>query len=197
MIEIVKTPTANVLYSLIQSSNNEVVLCAPYIKNNIVSDILKHIKEDVELTVITSSNFANFLQKSSDIEAIELLIDNNVKVMNYQHLHAKIYLFDLEKVLITSANLTHSGLNINYEYGVLIENDLTSITKVKDDFNTMLDSDLCGEFNSTYIKYINDTINLIKEEDISTIDDNEDMILTMKDYSKISSNMSAWQKDVF
>ena len=40
-------------------------------------------------------------------------------VRNYQNLHAKIYLFDNKKALITSANLTNNGLYHNFEYGVL------------------------------------------------------------------------------
>jgi hypothetical protein len=35
-------------------------------------------------------------------------------------LHAKVYVADDEAALVTSANLTVSGLNANYEYGVLL-----------------------------------------------------------------------------
>jgi hypothetical protein len=36
-------------------------------------------------------------------------------------LHAKAYIANTEKAIITSGNLTYSGLRQNYEYGVLIE----------------------------------------------------------------------------
>lgn len=37
MIELVKTPTSNIFFNLVSNCNNEMILCAPYIKSEVVS----------------------------------------------------------------------------------------------------------------------------------------------------------------
>ena len=113
MIELVKTPTSNIFFNLVSNCNNEMILCAPYIKSETVNEILNKKKSSSKLTVITSSNISNFIQRSSDLSAIRKLLDNKATVLNYQDLHAKIYLFDKLKALITSANLTYYGMYHN------------------------------------------------------------------------------------
>ena len=94
MLEILSSNTKDNFFKLIKEANKEIYLCAPFIKENIVSQILLNKKDNVKLTVITSNNISYFLNKSVDISAIKTLINNNVKVFNYNSLHAKIYLID-------------------------------------------------------------------------------------------------------
>lgn len=68
-------------------------------------------------------------------------------VRNYQNLHAKIYLFDNKKVLITSANLTNNALYRNFEYGVLIEDEKAVVDQIYDDYIKMTCDDECGTFD--------------------------------------------------
>lgn len=100
MLDFIKTPTNDIFFSLIVNANNDIVLCAPFIKEDIVAKILEEKNPDSRLTVMTSSNIANFVQGSSDIKAIDRLIKSNVLVRNFQNLHAKIYMFDQDKALI-------------------------------------------------------------------------------------------------
>lgn len=93
MMKLVKTPTANVFYNLISNCDNEMILCAPYIKSETVTEILKKKKEYTKVTVITSANISNFIQNSSDLSAIKELLNNDATVLNYQDLHAKIFPF--------------------------------------------------------------------------------------------------------
>ncbi|WP_158082486.1 phospholipase D-like domain-containing protein [Methanobrevibacter arboriphilus] len=44
---------------------------------------------------------------------------NNHQIFNHSALYAKFYVFDNSNVIITSANLTFSGLNRNYDYGII------------------------------------------------------------------------------
>ena len=163
MIKLVKTPTSDVFYNLVSNCNNEMILCAPYIKDEAVAAILKKKQSNAKLTVITSSNISNFIQKSTDLSAIKKLLENNARVLNYQDLHAKIYLFDYIKALITSANLSHNGMYHNYEFGVLIDDDKIAIDKITDDFLEMMDnSKLAGEFDIQRIDGLEKTINNTK-----------------------------------
>ncbi|MEA4821968.1 MAG: phosphatidylserine/phosphatidylglycerophosphate/cardiolipin synthase family protein, partial [Erysipelotrichales bacterium] len=197
MINIVKTPTHNSFFKLIENSNNEVLLCAPYIKRNVINDILKLKKPGVKIEIITSSNIANFINKSLDIEAIKILIKNGCNVLNYQNLHAKIYLFDNEKALITSANLTNNGLYNNYEYGVLIEDDKIIINQIYADFVSMMDSELCGLIDLKVISKIEKLISHFNDKTLVAIDSVDDNILQMKSTEGLSKHLTIWEKDVF
>lgn len=197
MLNIVKTPTCNSFFNLIKNSKDEVLLCAPYIKKDIVKDILKFKKPEVKLEVITSSNIANFINGSLDIGAIKQLIENGCKVLNFQDLHAKIYLFDNEKALITSANLTNNGLFHNYEYGVLVENDKESINQIYADFISMIDSELCGLFDLKLISKIEKLISTFNGKSLVQIDSVDDNILPIQSIQNCTGHLSSWEKDVF
>jgi phosphatidylserine/phosphatidylglycerophosphate/cardiolipin synthase-like enzyme len=116
MITTLKNSMAVTFFNSIGSANNSILLCAPFIKSDIIEKVLEDNKNTSSLEVIASSNIANFYAKASDTKAIQLLLDKQAKVKNFQQLHAKIYMFDETKAIIISANLTHSGLYTNYEY---------------------------------------------------------------------------------
>lgn len=198
MIEIIKNPSDKNFFALMQKSEKEVLLCAPYIKTQIVKKILLNKNDNVCLQVITSANFANFVNGSLDLDAIKILLSEGVKVLNFQNLHAKIYLFDNEKALITSANLTDNGLYNNYEYGVLIhEDEKTAIDTVYRDFISMMDSELCGEFNEKVIKNIEKLISTIDKKKPIQIDEEEDELISITDANDFQKQLSNWEQDVF
>jgi len=197
MIQLIKTPTATEFFKLLSFSKKEVILCAPFIKETVIKTILSKKNKFAKLTVITSSNIANFLQGSSDLKAVDTLVKNRVTVKNYQNLHAKIYLFDSMKALVTSANLTNGGLNHNYEYGVLIWDDEESINIIESDFKQMMSSELCGEFGKHEIDYLKNTLELLKKGECNVKEKNDENILEINDPSFITNGLSTWQRDIF
>ncbi len=198
MIEIVKNPSSKTFYKLIKESESQLLLCAPYIKKEVIKEILNLKKEGTTLSVITSAKAANFVSGSSDVEAIEMLIDNKISVINYQRLHAKIYLFDNKKALITSANLTNHALFHNYEYGVLVhEDEKETIDKVYSDFVEMIESELSGDFNKATILKIKNYVESYKGFSLVKIDEDEDELLPLDDTIKLEDHLSKWEKDVF
>ena len=130
MIRVIGNDTNRVLFELIKNSKKEIYLCAPFIKKDIVSRILKEKDDNVKLTVITVSNMAHFLCGSLDISAVKHLMEKGTKVYNYPFLHAKIYLFDETDAIVTSANLTNAALYKNYEYGVRIKKNKKQLQKL-------------------------------------------------------------------
>ena len=194
MLEILSSNTKDNFFKLIKEANKEIYLCAPFIKENIVNQILLNKKENVKLTVITSNNIGYFLNKSVDISAIKKLINNNVKVFNYNSLHAKIYLID-NNAIITSANLTNNAMYNNYEYGFLL-NDETCINQIHLDFINMINDNDCSQYNMRLINSIEKEIRIHKKEkNIITIDNEDDALLIIKNINKLS--LTKWQKDVF
>lgn len=73
----------------------------------------------------------NFLSGTSDIEAIDSLLQMKAEIRLLEKLHAKIYISDNNTAIITSANLTKSGLMDNIEVGVRINNKANIISLVE------------------------------------------------------------------
>ena len=198
MIEIVKSPSSKTFYGLVRESIAQLLFCAPYIKKEVVKEILALKQDSTVLSVITSANAANFVNGSSDVEAIELLLNNGINVINYQKLHAKIYLFDNKKALITSANLTNAALFRNYEYGILVhEDEVETINKVYSDFVEMMDSELKGEFNKGTIDRIKKYVKSYKGYKLIKIDEDEDELLPLDERMNMEEHFTKWEKDVF
>lgn len=182
--------------NLLSQAKSSIILCAPYIKQEITEKILINKNPDAELNVITSSNIASFLRKAIDIEAIELLIKSGTRVYNHQHLHAKVYWFDETNAIVTSSNLTYNGLNRNYEYSVLIQ-DRQLIESIRDDLHCLIEDELSGEFDEEDVDFIKEQIAFFKDNEYKiTIDRNGDELLSPKEKHIIQS-LQSWQKDVY
>ena len=198
MISIVKTTSKDSFFSLIKEANKEMLFCAPFIKKEIVDEILSNRNPGVVLEVITSANLANFVSGSLDVEAIKTLLDAGIKVLNFQNLHAKIYLFDNKKALVTSANLTNNALYNNYEYGLLLhEDEKETVNAIYSDFIMMMDSELCGSFDKESIKEIEKFVNNFKGNGLVRVDDEGDNILPVDEKMELSKHLKGWKKDVF
>ncbi|MEK4284199.1 phospholipase D-like domain-containing protein [Ureibacillus sp. FSL K6-0165] len=65
--------------------------------------------------IITRFERKAFIEKSSSLEALKLLIENNVQILALKDLHSKVYLIDGEKCFVGSANFTTKGLTTNHE----------------------------------------------------------------------------------
>jgi len=98
------------------------------------------IKSEFSLSnieLITRFSLPDFANGVSKLEALKLLIDNNAIIFGIKDLHSKVYIFDDNRAIISSANLTRNGLNNNFECGILlnsrkeIENLLGYFNKLK------------------------------------------------------------------
>ena len=195
MLSIIKTPSYNNFFDLVKGAKENIYLCAPFIKKDVVSKILEFAKEGIEMVVITSSNISNFLCGSLDISAIKELINRGITVRNYQNLHAKIYIFDRKKALITSANLTNNALYRNYEYGVLIDDECIT-DQIYDDYAEMINHEECGVFNIKLLDRLEKIKQKINKKPLINIDFENDVII-IEEKNILIDKMTSWQKDVF
>lgn len=196
MLQLLKNPIEPLFMSLLSESSKKITLCAPFIKKDIIKRILSEKKEKTDIVVITSSNIASFVRKASDIEAIELLLSNNIKVYNHQHLHAKIFSFDTTRTIITSSNLTFNGLIRNYEYGVLID-DKDTVFDIEDDLQCLIDDELSGEFKIDSVDFIKEQIDFYKDKEYKILVDKEGDEQLQSEVKNISKSLKSWQKDVY
>ena len=108
------------LSELIKNATEKVIIVSPYIRRNEAKSVVKNISKKVPITVITDISINGLIGRALEIEALEILLDSNKKneIIHLPHLHAKIYVADTNRAVITSANLTASGIYSSYEYGV-------------------------------------------------------------------------------
>jgi hypothetical protein len=119
------------LGDLVRRSDQELVIVSPYISRGgaafVTENLPARMKTSGHLVLLTDLSPTPICQGSTDPSAIRLLVDN-VQTMEIYHLpklHAKVYVSDSKKAIITSGNLTNGGLYNNYEYGVSIDEPVT------------------------------------------------------------------------
>ncbi len=130
MIKIIKSPWINTFIELLQNSKRIVYLACPYIKEKTAQLIIQNINNRVDCKYINSFKLSNFFRGASDLQALRILNENHIQQKNVHNLHAKFFIFD-DNAIITSGNLTTSGLRNNFEYGVLLKNQIVE-TIIKD-----------------------------------------------------------------
>jgi hypothetical protein len=89
------------------------------------------------------------------MEALKLFsgATSNATIFAVPRLHAKVYVRDADLAIITSANLTPSGLDLNYEYGVGLH-DSQMVKRIRQDIEayshvgSAMSSELLAEMDS-------------------------------------------------
>ena len=150
-IEIIKSPWEDELLDLVEQTEKSLRFTSPFIKSKPVEKMISAKGDDVSIECITSFKLMNFYRKSSDLKALNSILNNNGTIRNHQPLHSKIYIFDETRAIITSGNLTYGGLNANYEYGVLIS-DKSNVSRVIKDFYDIISSSITGKITSESIE---------------------------------------------
>ena len=131
-------PLRAALAEVIHFARNELLIASPYIKeceaNWLCNELAIGSPNKCRLKVLTDIRSDSVLGGSLDLEALELFGHrrNDVQVVSLPRLHAKVYVADGQRALLTSANLTPSGLDHNFEYGVCL-NDAALVSKVRED----------------------------------------------------------------
>lgn len=122
-IKIVNHDHKSILSNLFSLTNKELFITTPFItksgSNFLLSNLKDSFKRNGSLTIITNLSPNRISNGATDPSAI-LNISNefkNIKIYHLLNLHAKIYVSDKKRAIITSANLTEGGVNRNYEYG--------------------------------------------------------------------------------
>ena len=136
-MELLKNPIEKRVYDLCKDAKHSICLCAPFVKEYIVNNILNNKNESVQISLVT--NLSNAYTYTLDISALKNIINHGGKVYNRSNLHAKFYMFDANKAIITSGNLTKNGLYNNYEYGLYIDNEL--VCDVENDYHELTEND--------------------------------------------------------
>lgn len=203
ILAVINSPWKDDFFDLIANTKESIKICSPFIKYNIVEEIYNIKAEDAKVYLITNFNLANFYRKASDIEAIDYIIRNKGEVKNCQNLHAKIYIFDDRISIITSANLTSSGLSRNFEYGVICDEPSFTIEVCKN-YDSLYKSRLSDQVVEDDVNEVYNILNGLPKEkkvkipriNLHAALDEEDELLTVG-YEYIEKSLSGWKLEVF
>ena len=156
----------------------------------------------IAFTLITSFKLMNFFRQASDLDALEMIIEKNGQVKNAQKLHAKMYIFDDKKSVITSGNLTNGGLRQNYEYGIYSE-DAYLLESISGDFDELNNDSQTGIISKEEINTAKKILESVPKEKslrlpavTPKLQGEIDDVYTGGEES-IIKNLDGWKLDVF
>lgn len=138
-VELLESPWATTFYNLVSTAEEELLVASPFISSKPLEKVIEIIEDkqsldSVYVSIVTNLAVDSLLRGSIDVAALLHLAQSipNSTITYLPSLHAKIYVVDNKAAVITSANLTNSGLVGNHEYGVLLR-DPMFVSKVRID----------------------------------------------------------------
>jgi len=105
------------LQNLMKQTKGTMRVASPYVTDTQLMSGMK----DRERRLLTRASRMDFISRASSLESLITLIKAGVEcrcVSNEHQLHAKVYLFDDQSAVVTSANLTQKALDQNIEVGI-------------------------------------------------------------------------------
>lgn len=136
--KLVTTPSLKFLLDMVSNAKSEIVIVSPWIKFTTLQKVINatNQNENIKWKVLSRANHDDFHLGSSDIEAFKLMVENkSFDVRAIKQLHAKVYIVDGVSCLVTSANLTVSGMEINTEAG-FASTDSNDLQTLLDEFTS-------------------------------------------------------------
>jgi hypothetical protein len=115
------------LADVVNSATKELLISSPFVTQEgvdfILANLRSNFKYEGELIFVTNLSPINLIQGSTDPNSLRKFTQqlSAVRIHHVSRLHAKTYISDARKAIITSGNLTGGGLRLNYEYGILLE----------------------------------------------------------------------------
>lgn len=128
IVELIPSPWQHHFSDLI-SGSKRLDFMSPFVTTGAVNHLLKL---DLRIRGITLFDYQKFMSRSSDLDAIEDLLNIGAEMRSLRNLHAKVFITDRSAV-ITSSNLTKGGLTKNIEYGIEI-NKPEMVDRIRADF---------------------------------------------------------------
>ena len=125
-ITLLRRGWKDTLASVVKEAEDHLLICSPYVSRygtDFINGCLSgKLRESGRLTFVTNLSPVNVAQGSTDPNALYALsgVVPRFTVMHLPRLHAKVYVSDAKRAVITSGNLTAGGLMLNYESGVQI-----------------------------------------------------------------------------
>ena len=139
-ISLLRSPWAQTLHELVSLVDEDLLIACPFLKGSAAERIVSRLDQrglldSVRLRIITDLRPESALAGSMDLSALAEF-GRRVPRFELTHLpsvHAKVYVADSKMAIVTSGNLTESGLYYNVEYGIALAEDRI-VKQVRSDF---------------------------------------------------------------
>lgn len=136
MISTVPSPWTSTFDNLVSQVSTSLLVCSPYIGREPCVRIAEHLRlrnrTGIEILVLTDLSRENMLSGATDVSALiqlcEAIPRTDIRIL--PSVHAKVYVADEACAVVTSGNLTQSGLARNHEYGISLS-DTSLVAKVR------------------------------------------------------------------
>jgi len=127
-MKVVFNPWGALLLSLLKDAKNSALLVCPFVRSSAIDKLAPVLRGKVgfQLRILTCLRSHDLMTGISEPGALMVLLelqaaDFDCEIRAVRNLHAKVYLFDDQLGVVSSANLTSGGLAGNIEVGVLLE----------------------------------------------------------------------------
>jgi len=123
---------------LFNNVKSELTISSPYISDTgadfLINSVSNNFKDKGLLRFITDLSPKNIYQGSTNPFSFDKFFKkiNLVQIFHLPKLHAKVYIQDNKKAIVTSGNLTAGGLFNNFEYGIFTD-DNNFVSYIKND----------------------------------------------------------------
>lgn len=200
-VKILRSPWSETLAQLAADCTTKVRVMSPFVKSDALDFFLSALLPQVQVQFVTRIAIGHFYRGVSDLSAFRILLQRNASVFNAQRLHAKIYLFDEKSAIVTSGNLTMSGLEHNYEYGLLLREEAL-VQQIATDFEELgTDSDAVSEVNKSSLDHIDQMLQnmptYVEPAPWEPRADETDTEVLVGETAAIAHALRGWQRLVF
>lgn len=112
----------NDLAGIVSSAGRSLLIAAPYIKYDEAAWLCALLHPGIEVVTLANIDAEAVSASALDLTALRRLAEASprAKLIALSNLHAKVFVADESAAIVTSGNLTRSGLDGNFEYGVLL-----------------------------------------------------------------------------
>jgi hypothetical protein len=118
-MRLVTSPWRAEFNKLVSSAKKELRVVAPFYSEGVIANILKRSPKGVRKYFVLALSQQGVGAKSQSIAALEMIEnDKSAQVRFIRNLHAKFIIADHKAAVVTSSNLTNSGLESNVEMGL-------------------------------------------------------------------------------
>lgn len=136
-MRLLQSPWADHFKTLVAEAEASLLLCSPFIGAEPCSVICSRAARwgaTFRLTILTDLSRDNMLSGATDVAAVLRVAEAfpAADIRFLPSLHAKVYVADSARAIVTSANMTANGLTRNFEYGVLLHEG-TLVSQVQRD----------------------------------------------------------------
>ena len=122
MVQLLSGAWRDRLGDIVAAASRSVLIVAPYIKNDEAVWLCNQLRPGIEVVTLANLDREAVSSSALDISALQHLarVSPTSRLIGLSNLHAKVFVADEKAAIVTSGNLTRSGLDRNIEYGVLL-----------------------------------------------------------------------------